>query len=168
MHDRRKLVDGVGLQDHLAHAERTSGGHVVCADVAARDDDRQVGTDRQHLARDVEPADAWHVEIRDDEIEILGPLPDERKRAPGVELTRAPKAGPLERAFYEAGTPELLNNFGVTLAALDRMPEATSLFGDALRLFPAYRDASANLLSERPSRLTLLPLRTEPFRSEYE
>jgi tetratricopeptide (TPR) repeat protein len=74
---------------------------------------------------------------------------------------------PLEAAFDEAGAPELCNNFGVVLAALNRQVEANSLFADALRQFPEYHDASVNLLSERPSRLTLLPLRSEPVRADY-
>ena len=49
----------------------------------------------------------------------------------------------------------MLNNFGVVLAALGRIAEAVSLFGDAVRAFPDYRDASANLLAEQPTlRLT--------------
>ncbi len=74
---------------------------------------------------------------------------------------------PLQQAYDEAGVPELLNNFGVVLAALGRIAEANSLFADALREFPGYRDASANLLAGQPTRLTLLPLRREPVRSEY-
>jgi tetratricopeptide (TPR) repeat protein len=74
---------------------------------------------------------------------------------------------PLQQAYDEAGVPELLNNFGVVLAAVGRTAEANSLFADALREFPGYTDASANLLAERPTRLTLLPLRREPVRSEY-
>ena len=74
---------------------------------------------------------------------------------------------PLEAAFDEAGAPELCNNFGVVLAALNRTVEANSLFADALRQFPEYYDASENLLSERPSRLTLLPLRSDPVRADY-
>jgi tetratricopeptide (TPR) repeat protein len=74
---------------------------------------------------------------------------------------------PLQQAYDEAGVPELLNNFGVVLAALGRTVEANSLFADALREFPAYADASLNLLAERPTRLTLLPLRREHVRSEY-
>ena len=74
---------------------------------------------------------------------------------------------PLQQAYDEAGVPEVLNNFGVVLAALGRPAEATSLFADALREFPDYRDASANLLSDRPTRLTLLPLRREAVASEY-
>lgn len=74
---------------------------------------------------------------------------------------------PLQQAYDEAGVPELLNNFGVVLAALGRTAEATSLFGDALREFPDYRDASVNLRSDRPTRLTLMPLRREAVPSEY-
>jgi tetratricopeptide (TPR) repeat protein len=74
---------------------------------------------------------------------------------------------PLQQAYDEAGVPELLNNFGVVLAALGRTAEANSLFADALREFPGYADASLNLLAEWPTRLTLLPLRREPGRSEY-
>jgi hypothetical protein len=74
---------------------------------------------------------------------------------------------PLQQAYDEAGVPELLNNFGVVLAALGRTAEATSLFGDALREFPEYRDASANLRAVTPTRLTLLPLRRESIASEY-
>jgi tetratricopeptide (TPR) repeat protein len=74
---------------------------------------------------------------------------------------------PLQQAYDEAGVPELLNNFGVVLAALGRTAEATTLFGDALREFPDYRDASANLRSDRPTRLTLLPLRRASTVSEY-
>jgi glycosyltransferase involved in cell wall biosynthesis len=74
---------------------------------------------------------------------------------------------PLQQAYDEAGVPELLNNFGVVLAALGRTAEATSLFGDALREFPDYRDASLNLRSDHPTRLTLLPLRREAVASEY-
>src|SRR5688572_14457028 len=65
---------------------------------------------------------------------------------------------PLHQAYDEAGVPELLNNFVVVLAALGRTAEANSLFADALREFPGYGDASANLLAEQPTRLTLLPL----------
>ena len=74
---------------------------------------------------------------------------------------------PLQQAYDEAGVPELLNNFGVVLAALGRTAEANSLFADALRELPEYSDASANLLAERPTRLTLLPLRREHVRSGY-
>ena len=74
---------------------------------------------------------------------------------------------PLQQAYDEAGVPELLNNFGVVLAALGRTAEATTLFGDALREFPGYRDASANLRSERPTHLTLMPLRREALANEY-
>jgi hypothetical protein len=74
---------------------------------------------------------------------------------------------PLQQAYDEAGVPELLNNFGVVLAALGRTTEATALFGGALREFPEYRDASANLRSDRPTRLTLLPLRRASIVSEY-
>jgi tetratricopeptide (TPR) repeat protein len=74
---------------------------------------------------------------------------------------------PLQQAYDEAGVPELLNNFGVVLAALGRTAEANSVFADALREFPAYADASANLLAEQPTRLTLLPIRRESVRSEY-
>jgi len=74
---------------------------------------------------------------------------------------------PLQQAYDEAGVPELLNNFGVVLAALGRAVEANSLFADALREFPGYSDASLNQRAERPTRLTLLPLRREPVRSEY-
>jgi glycosyltransferase involved in cell wall biosynthesis len=74
---------------------------------------------------------------------------------------------PLQQAYDEAGVPELLNNFGVVLAALGRTAEATALFGDALREFPDYRDASANLRSDRPSRLTLMPLRRDSVVREY-
>jgi tetratricopeptide (TPR) repeat protein len=74
---------------------------------------------------------------------------------------------PLQQAYDEAGVPELLNNFGVVLAALGRTAEAASLFADAVRAFPDYRDASANLLAERPTRLTLLPLRGESAPGEY-
>jgi glycosyltransferase involved in cell wall biosynthesis len=74
---------------------------------------------------------------------------------------------PLEAAFDEAGAPELCNNFGVVLAALNRTVEANSLFADALRQFPDYHDASVNMLSDRPSRLTMLPLRSEPARTDY-
>jgi tetratricopeptide (TPR) repeat protein len=74
---------------------------------------------------------------------------------------------PLQQAYDEAGVPELLNNFGVVLAALGRTAEATALFADALREFPGYADASLNLLAERPTRLTLLPLRRDPVRNEY-
>ena len=74
---------------------------------------------------------------------------------------------PLQQAYDEAGVPELLNNFGVVLAALGRTAEATSMFGDALREFPGYRDASVNLRSDPPTRLTLLPLRRDSIASEY-
>ena len=74
---------------------------------------------------------------------------------------------PLQQAYDEAGVPELLNNFGVVLAALGRTAEATSLFDDALREFPDYRDASANLQSRQPTRLTLLPLRRDLVPREY-
>lgn len=74
---------------------------------------------------------------------------------------------PLQQAYDEAGVPELLNNFGVVLAALGRSAEATSLFGDALREFPDYRDASVNLRSDPPTRLTLVPLRRESVPGEY-
>ena len=74
---------------------------------------------------------------------------------------------PLRQAYDEAGVPELLNNFGVVLAALGRTVEATSLFADAVREFPGYRDASANLLTDQPTRLTLLPLRRESVPSEF-
>ena len=74
---------------------------------------------------------------------------------------------PLQQAYDEAGVPELLNNFGVVLAALGRTVEATSLFADAVREFPDYRDASLNLIAEQPTRLTLLPLRRESVPSEF-
>jgi tetratricopeptide (TPR) repeat protein len=74
---------------------------------------------------------------------------------------------PLQQAYDEAGVPELLNNFGVVLAALGRPLEAASLFADALREFPDYRDARANLVAEQPTCLTLLPLRSESLPGEY-
>jgi glycosyltransferase involved in cell wall biosynthesis len=76
--------------------------------------------------------------------------------------------GPLERSFYEACTPELLNNFGVALARVGRINEAAMMFTDAIRLFPGYHDATANLQSAHPSHLTLLALRSEPVRTDYE
>ena len=60
---------------------------------------------------------------------------------------------PLQQAYDEAGVPELLNNFGVVLAALGPSCRGQrSLFADALREFPGYADASLNLLAERPTR----------------
>jgi glycosyltransferase involved in cell wall biosynthesis len=75
---------------------------------------------------------------------------------------------PLRRALDDCVSPELLNNFGVVLAALNRIEEAADMFADALHHFPGYSDANANLLSGSPSRLTLLPLRDEAARSDYE
>lgn len=71
----------------------------------------------------------------------------------------------LQRAADEAA-PERLNNLGVVLAALGRPDEAASMFRDALRRFPGYRDASANLAAATPVRLTWLPRRTEPVRHD--
>jgi Flp pilus assembly protein TadD len=75
---------------------------------------------------------------------------------------------PLRRALDDCVAPELLNNFGVVLAALDRIEEAADMFNDALYHFPGYSDASANLVSGAPSRLTMLPLRDEAARSDYD
>jgi glycosyltransferase involved in cell wall biosynthesis len=77
-------------------------------------------------------------------------------------------ADPLRRAIDDCISPELLNNYGVVLAALDRIEEAADMFGDALYHFPGYSDARANLLSGAPSRLTLLPLRDHAARSDYD
>jgi glycosyltransferase involved in cell wall biosynthesis len=74
---------------------------------------------------------------------------------------------PLRRALDDAASPELLNNYGVVLAALDRPEEAADMFADALFHYPEYRDASENLHGGAPSHLTLLPLRTEATRSDY-
>jgi hypothetical protein len=74
---------------------------------------------------------------------------------------------PLRRALDDCVSPELLNNFGVVLAALDRPEEAADMFADALYHFADYRDASANLHGGAPSRLTLLPLRSDPVRDDY-
>jgi glycosyltransferase involved in cell wall biosynthesis len=75
---------------------------------------------------------------------------------------------PLRRALDDCVAPELLNNFGVVLAALNRIEEAADMFADALYHFPGYSDANANLVSGAPSRLTLLPLRDEAARSDYD
>ena len=74
---------------------------------------------------------------------------------------------PLRRALDDCVSPELLNNFGVVLAALDRIEEAADMFADALYHFPGYSDANANLAGS-PSRLTLLPLRDTSARSDYD
>jgi glycosyltransferase involved in cell wall biosynthesis len=74
---------------------------------------------------------------------------------------------PLRRALDDAASPELLNNYGVVLAALDRPDEAADMFADALFHYPEYRDAAANLHGGAPSHLTLLPLRTEAARNDY-
>jgi glycosyltransferase involved in cell wall biosynthesis len=77
-------------------------------------------------------------------------------------------ATPLRRALDDCVAPELLNNFGVVLAALNRIEEAADMFADALYHFPGYSDATANLVSGAPSRLTLLPLRDQAARSDYD
>ena len=73
----------------------------------------------------------------------------------------------MERAFRQTRMPELLNNFGVVLAAMGRQDQAAGLFQDALRLFPGYGDAAANAAAAMPTRLTLLPLRRDPVRKDY-
>jgi glycosyltransferase involved in cell wall biosynthesis len=80
----------------------------------------------------------------------------------------ADAATPLRRALDDCVSPELLNNYGVVLAALNRIEEAADMFADALHHFPGYRDARVNLEGGAPSRLTLLPLREHPVRRDYE
>lgn len=83
-------------------------------------------------------------------------------------LGRHPHAlAPMERAFRQTRMPELLNNFGVVLAAMGRRDQAAGLFQDALQLFPGYLDAAANLAAAMPTRLTLLFLRQDPVRKDY-
>jgi glycosyltransferase involved in cell wall biosynthesis len=74
----------------------------------------------------------------------------------------------LSRAHSTLVTPEGLNNLGVALAASRRISEAKALFGESLSLSPDYLDARINLASTSPNRITRLPLRRLPARSDYQ
>lgn len=73
----------------------------------------------------------------------------------------------LGRAEALHATPEACNNLGVAWARLGRTGDAARLFTTALARFPGYLDALANRDGTGPLRITPLPLRREPARSEY-
>ncbi len=73
----------------------------------------------------------------------------------------------LERAQALQSTPETCNNLGVAQARMGGTGDAARLFAMALARFPAYLDALANRSGTDPLRITPLPLRREPARSEY-
>jgi len=74
----------------------------------------------------------------------------------------------LRKAMEILPTADTANNLGVALAATGGTAEARSLFERALELFPGYLDARLNLASESPHRITPLPLRLQPSRSDYQ
>jgi hypothetical protein len=73
----------------------------------------------------------------------------------------------LERAQALQSTAETCNNLGVARARMGRTGDAARLYAMALARFPAYLDALANRSGTDPLRITALPLRREPARSEY-
>jgi glycosyltransferase involved in cell wall biosynthesis len=73
----------------------------------------------------------------------------------------------LSAAHALSPAPESANNLGVALARFGLRREADALFRDAAGLFPGYLDASENLTSSAPSRITTHPLRSSSARTEY-
>ncbi len=63
---------------------------------------------------------------------------------------------------------EIFNNLGVAERILGNSGRARKRFEKALKLFPGYSDATANLLDPSISSVTCLPLRRQPSRDQYE
>jgi Flp pilus assembly protein TadD len=60
----------------------------------------------------------------------------------------------LRRAAVPGVLPEAWNNLGVALARRGRLNDARACFEEALRQFPAYRDARLNMASASPQLIT--------------
>lgn len=73
----------------------------------------------------------------------------------------------LHRAERTQPSAEGANNLGVALALQGDHGAAARCFAAALQMFPTYRDAAMNRAGRRPPAITLLPLRSEPARSDY-
>ncbi|GAB4236487.1 MAG: hypothetical protein Kow00109_10050 [Acidobacteriota bacterium] len=73
----------------------------------------------------------------------------------------------LEAAATLSATAESWNNLAVAWRDLGEHDRASVAFLRALELFPAYRDAKANLENPQARYITPLPLRQSPSRFEY-
>ncbi len=73
----------------------------------------------------------------------------------------------LKRAFDIQETPETANNLAIALYFQSGKEQARELLAKAVELWPDYFDASHNLRSDKPSRITPVPLRKHLYRSEY-
>lgn len=94
-------VDGRGLEEDAADSDGRGLLFVFRADVAGGEDDRNVGTDGEKLAGDLEAGNPGHGEVGDDGCEAIGIRPKFGDSGDSVHVTGNAVAEPLEEARTE-------------------------------------------------------------------